>query len=1110
MRLKRLTLWTLVTLLVLAAGILAAGILLLFFFPWEKYEGSIQEYLNEELPVRVEFSKPSILWARGLGISLDQVSVKGKGDSVPESLNVSARKVTLRPSLLSLLKRELKASLRLDAPAVHLKTRTETSERSEAVEEKTPGKEGMDSEQEGSSKPETLAGLVPIPGGFSLVEVRVFINDGSLITDRPGKENEPPLKAVSRLEASVKVGPDLSFACKISESRVEWEQEGAPPWALAGRVEGEALGRILLEKIYGKADVPANPEPGIENDKTALAKEKPAVPSTPPILPGNIQLPEWLSLTEAVVSVREGSFLLTPRKRGEGAGLQGVSQLEASVRLKADRSLSFDLSDSQVHWSQDDDHPLALSGRFACRLNGRTLDPDTIQAKGNVKVDNLAVKTEKTELQVTETLALSFDFERATSTGLTASALHLTGPGADIRTRGSAKWSEGLEEIHLQDLEAEVQEWDVLRTLLPPDTEMAGKLSVIAQSLILSPSEGMLPSTQRKSFRLVLPRGLQTEGAQVHISDGRIRLTVPDGISADVKGLEASLLQKQGQDWNGKVEMAMLELIHRPDSSPEGQPQTAGANSSRPDAEAQPAESGEIAEGGNVPAEGKPSPSETDSASKKAEQEKDGSSTSQGQALEEKADPVPPGGNGTPGGTPEVPAQEQPVQKNGSEVQSITEEAEAPKEEERGGEGEDPEKVPLRFAGPISAQWKWTETQEDVATVLVVDLTKGLCQYKNLLDKPAEVPLQVGFRARINSNEVKVGKAYLLLGEMELGAAGTMNDPEAPFLEARLVSNILSLNALSELSPFAREHGMKGLVEIKNLEMKGRLQSLKETAVLKVRLSGKDLDYNQTVIKGFYAQALYEHQNLTLNPLIIHPGQGVMEATFSADFSPERLAGGRHQYYGTLKVNNVELDKLTMLVSPEYAGKAFGKLNVNLACRGTGFSLEDVKQRLEAKANVSLSNVTLEGENGPGKGKGESFAQKTDKMVQNLAGGSTTGVETATLNPEERRLLSNNNVSGLISLRNGTVSTRNLLATYEGKFIELAGDLELSGGLNYMGKIFFGNRNVPFRGNCRIGKDSCIPIPDLKAMSVSAAKEVFKGLGTLSSGAKNVFQDIFF
>jgi len=224
MRLKRLTLWTLVTLLVLAAGILAAGILLLFFLPWEQYEGSIQEYLNEELPVHVEFSRPSISWARGLGISLDQVSVKGKGDSVPESLNVSARKVTLRPSLLSLLKRELRASLRLDAPAVHLKTRTETSERSEAVEEKTPGKEGMDSEQEDSSKPETLAGLVPIPGGFSLVEVRVFINDGSLITDRPGKENEPPLQAVSRLEASVKVGPDLSFACKIFESRVEWKK----------------------------------------------------------------------------------------------------------------------------------------------------------------------------------------------------------------------------------------------------------------------------------------------------------------------------------------------------------------------------------------------------------------------------------------------------------------------------------------------------------------------------------------------------------------------------------------------------------------------------------------------------------------------------------------------------------------------------------------------------------------------------------------------------------------------------------------------------------------------------------------------------------------------
>ena len=277
MRLKRLTLWTLVTLLILAAGLLAAGILLLFYFPWEKYERSIQEYLNEELPVRVEFSKPSISWSRGLGISVERASIVGKGDSVPEYLKVSANRITLRPSLPSLLKREIKATLRFDSPVVHLGQNLKTGDVPENSENRSHEEKDTGAEQKALFKPDSLPELLPIPGGFSLVEVRAFIENGSLLTDRPGKEKEPALQAVSNLKASLKVKDDLSFVCKISDSRAAWEQEGSPPWELAGRIEGEALGRILLKNIFEKGSSPAGPGPAVTAVKRA----------TPRHLPGN-------------------------------------------------------------------------------------------------------------------------------------------------------------------------------------------------------------------------------------------------------------------------------------------------------------------------------------------------------------------------------------------------------------------------------------------------------------------------------------------------------------------------------------------------------------------------------------------------------------------------------------------------------------------------------------------------------------------------------------------------------------------------------------------------------------------------------------------------------
>ena len=115
------------------------------------------------------------------------------------------------------------------------------------------------------------------------------------------------------------------------------------------------------------------------------------------------------------------------------------------------------------------------------------------------------------------------------------------------------------------------------------------------------------------------------------------------------------------------------------------------------------------------------------------------------------------------------------------------------------------------------------------------------------------------------------------------------------------------------------------------------------------------------------------------------------------------------------------------------------------------------------------------------------------------------------MNVQEKRFLSNNNVSAILSLNERILSTNNLAATYEGKVVEAKGDMDFAGKIHVKeGRIFFRNRMVPFRLTCRIGKESCLPTPDFKTMSLSAAKEVFSGLRTLSTGARDVFKDVLF
>ncbi len=757
-------------------------------------------------------------------------------------------------------------------------------------------------------------------------------------------------------------------------------------------------------------------------------KEAPPAPSP---LHELIPMPGWLGIEEAQVSLRDTSFLLNPSvaeiPAEENSPIplsvsfsQGVSGLHGSVQYKQDNTFRCEISEGLAKGSGQGEKPWNLAGGVACSISGRLGGKDRFQAKGNVKTANLSASFRETPVNISDPLELSFDVALSVSQGLSASDIHLTGPGTEIRTKGDVNWAGGFQEINLKDLNAEIERWEPLMPLLPKGTELSGKLSLQAQTLSVKPSEGVTPETSADSFLTGLPPGITLQGLMARVSEGSFRLSTPEGLHADLSGAEVSLEQKQGKEWDGKVEIARVDLAQKPERK-EGDP-------SKVD--------------GNVDPDGIPREN-------------------------------PAGVSGAP---PPEAAAEEPV---------------------------------YHYAGPLSVQCRWAEGEEDVLAILVIDLTRALCRYRNLLDKPPDVAMQAGIKARIKPGEINVAKAYLLFGEIELAARGSILDPADPSLEARLISNILPLDSLAGLSPFVSEHHLKGLLEIKKFELEGKIRALKETSTLQVRLAAKNLEYNRTAIKGLFAQAVYGDEILTLNPLILHPGKGVMESTFTADFSEARRAAGKHQYYGTLKVNNVELNKVITLAQPEYAGRAYGKLDVNLACRGSGFRWEEAVKNLEAKARVYLKGFTLA--EGSGTGKGEGIAEKTDKMVAHLAGGDTAGIETASVATEEKRFLSKNNLSAILSLKDRIISTKNLAATYQGKVVEVKGDMDFTGRVNVKeGKIFFRKRMVPFRLICRIGKTSCLPAPDFKAMSLSAAKEVFGGLRTLSTGAKDVFKDVFF
>ncbi len=429
---------------------------------------------------------------------------------------------------------------------------------------------------------------------------------------------------------------------------------------------------------------------------------------------------------------------------------------------------------------------------------------------------------------------------------------------------------------------------------------------------------------------------------------------------------------------------------------------------------------------------------------------------------------------------------------------------------EAGGPG--PGGDALLFSGPVAVKARWSAAQESSAAILAVDLTGGRLACPHYLEKPRGVPLEAGVRARILDDEIRVGRAFLKLGETEWTLRGTVRDRADPLLDARLTTDILSLDDLGSMVPAVQRQALGGRIEIKELTVGGRLRKMRETLVLKARVAGKGLTVQGTPIQGFYLQGMYGSETLSIDPVVIQPARGMINAAFTADFSRawRKEAGGR-QYYGTLQIDHVDLDELLRLASPTLAGKADGLVDANVAFRGSGFAWPEAAEGMEAKARIYLNHLVLADENGSaGKPEGD-LAGGFDRMVAEIDPEATGPHRRPPPAPNPEPRLGANRAAGWFTLRDGIVTTTNLVAVYDGKLVEIGGSIDLAGRLRVeTGRLFIGGRMIPFRLDCRLGKERCRPTPDIGAMGKSAAAELAGGIQRLAEGARGVFRDLLF
>ncbi len=801
--------------------------------------------------------------------------------------------------------------------------------------------------------------------------------------------------------------------------------------------------------------------------------------------PSLLRLPGGVSLVDAEVTVRDGtveqeSCAVPPGRCPVGLSVTGIG---ASLRVDGDRSFGVDVTGALLTWKGLEGKGPRVSAALFGRVEGSAGHPERLLGKGRIQLHGLTVGQGDRVLRFPGALQVLGRVEGGAGPAYTFSHLHLSGPGLDLSLQATVDLGDPRGPgLRLREVEGGLSDWEPLRALLAPEVSLSGRLTLRADRIEVAPGPiRLVPSLPPGSFLPTLPSGIRSEGLRIGFTAGHLAVEAGGRGPFVAEGIEMSLEQEEATTWVAKVD---LEGVRIP-------PPSAGDSASLP---SHPSEKEGLGIDAGAPEGG---PEQTISTgSTVAEEDRGEGLGEQGPETNETRAGTTDGAGPSIPGPGETPASVPP--------------REPPKIDEPGP----PEKTRSpdlpRYSGPLSVRAKWSGTGGTASLVLVVDLSEGGLRYGSLLDKPAGVPLQAGLRARVSREEIRIGRAFLDLGETKWNLSGRLQDPTDPFLALEASSNILALESLAAVSPAFAVRGTKGEIAIRELTLAGRLRDPADTAVVKLRLAGRNLAYHEVPIRGTHLQAVYGKRILTVSPLVIRPQQGMIEAVFSADLSEALLHEGRKQYYGTLKIDHVEIDDLAALVSPEYAGKVRGEADVNLAFRGSGFSWPGAAEALEAKARIHLGHLVI-----PGTEEEEPYdglPRRIARFLRKITGGKEpTPVKKGQVRASQRGALDENRVSGLLTLEGGRIRTENLVALYQGKLIQLQGSLDLDGNLEVeLGKLFVGGRMIPFRLECRLGREPCSPKPHLAEMGRCAAEELSQGIQMLSEGAAGVFTDLLF
>jgi len=549
MRLKRFAFRAGIAGAVLLAVLLLASLLLALLLPADRYERLFREFLNRNLPVKVEFDRPGIAWNRGLGITLPSFRILEKQAPDRAGEILTARRLVLRPSLSALWSKEFRISLLLEAPRVDL---------SAVPRAAAAGAEGARTPPAAS-----LSGMLSLPGGLTLARVDLRIVDGQLFERDQGPAPLPAGRTLSDIQANLVLEDDFSFNGRVRNCLTQWPAAGGARWAASGRISGRVSGRYL---------------------PTATGQEPPAAPPAPDEAPGENPEPRhpgqalggtaqgrdpprehlrpvpWLSLEGLEAAVEGGSVRILPAEgapAGTGLEIQGI---HAGLKTQSRAALAFDLREGSLRWQGDGETPWRLSARLKGSVSAKVPAGSRPSADGSFRLEGLDVQGPAGALALPETLEILFSQAEISPGRATAAGILVRGAGLEARSGGALAWSDNASRLSLTGPAAEISDFRSLLYLLPPDTRITGHASLSANAVSFRLDSGPPSGGAGPSFLIGLPEGLGLESFRARFD--QVRVLIPHGgrFRLALEDLQAQVDQEGERQWKGRLDAGSTEI----------------------------------------------------------------------------------------------------------------------------------------------------------------------------------------------------------------------------------------------------------------------------------------------------------------------------------------------------------------------------------------------------------------------------------------------------------------------------------------------------------------------------------------------------------------------